>query len=140
MRLPWDGTSGLALERTDRPGLASFLTQHRGCGGGIDVRRLPGEDGSMIRVTCTHCGRAIEAQASSWEGWWEEQALEAPAPRRRFEPQRERLPRRRENNLPPKEPPAESSGGTGWRQVLLAILIVAWTVAGLLLIASAIAR
>jgi hypothetical protein len=139
--LPWDGTDRLALERPDRPGLASFLAKHRACGGGIDIKPLPGENGLMIRVTCTHCGQAIEAPAASWEGWWEEQVLEAPAPRRRFEPRRERLVSSAGNGAPPRVVPAsEPRGVPGWRQVLLAMMIVAWTVAGLLLIASAISH
>ncbi len=96
----------------------------------------------MIRVTCTHCGSAIEAPAASWEGWWEEQALDAPAPSRRFEPRRERIERRRRTIAsPPRvEPMSEATRAPGWRRMLLAALVVAWIVAGLLLIISVIAR
>ena len=104
--------------------------------------RLPGADGSMIRVTCTHCGRAIEAPAASWEGWWEERALDAPAPSRRFEPRREQLERRRRTTAsPPRvEPMSEATRAPGWRRILLTALVVAWMSAGVLLIVSVIVR
>jgi hypothetical protein len=139
VRLPWEETSGLALERSDRVGLASFLTDHRACEGGIDVRQVPSPDGSMIRVTCRHCGRAIEALASSWEGWGEEQTFEAPARLRRFEPSHPRPARRRRTVPPPLvRPAAVLAGGQTWRRRLAIGLISAWLAGGVVLLAVAI--
>src|SRR4051794_7476319 len=130
--------TGLALERSDRPGLSRFLARHRACAGGVDVRRLLGPDGSMIRVTCTQCGQAIEAPAASWEGWWEESTDETPS-RARFDPSRDRPARRRRPIVSPRvKPLSERSRGQPWRRPVAMALIAAWSAAGLVLIGLAI--
>jgi len=130
---------GLALERSDRPGLANFLAKHRRCNGGIDIRRHSGGEGSMIRVTCMYCGQAIEAPADSWEGWWEEQVRAAAGPVRRFEPSRRRPPRRRRRALPPRaEPATEPGSGDVWRRRLTIALVSVWVAGGVVLLAVAI--
>jgi hypothetical protein len=141
MRFPWDRDGGLTTEPADRSGLSRFLADHRACAGGIDVSPRAGADGSMIRVTCTQCGRAVEALASSWEGWWEEQMPDVPPPSRRFEPGRERHVRRHRPTPPPRVEFAREPGWRpGWRAILLGILVIAWSAAGLLLVGSAITR
>jgi len=137
--LPWDQPGGLALEKSDG-GLAKFLAHHRACDGGIDVRPVVGRDGSMIRVTCTRCGRAIEALASSWEGWSEERMRDAVGPSRRFEPRSDRLGRGRGTTPPPPVESDEASGAAGWRRVLVSVLVFAWFAVGLLLMGSAISH
>jgi hypothetical protein len=136
--MPWDETGGLVVEPSDGSGLSRFLAKHRPCDGGVDVARLSDPDGSMIRVTCTHCGKAVEAPASSWEGWSEEQAFEPGVRRRRFEP---RIESRRRHVPPPRQEPASASvRAPRWRLVLAVLVVVAWTACGLLLIGSALAR
>ena len=93
----------------------------------------------MIRVTCTHCGMAIEAPAASWEGWWEERAREAAAPTRRFEPSQRRLARRRRTMTPPRvRPTLEVAGDDVWRRRLVTGLIAVWLTGGLVLLAIAV--
>jgi hypothetical protein len=137
--MPWGEIDGLALEPSDGSGLSSFLGTHRACDGGIDVERLLGPDGLMIRVTCRHCGRAVEAAAASWEGWRQEKTSDASGPRRRFEPRRNRHGGR---NIPPPRlaPAPEPSGAPGWRLALVVLVVLAWTAGGLLLIGSAISQ
>jgi hypothetical protein len=130
---------GLALEQSDRPGLATFLARHLTCGDGTDIQLCGGEDGAMIRVTCTHCGMAIEAPAASWEGWWDERTRDATAPRRRFEPSRRRVPGKRRTTSPPQvRPPVEVAGDQKWRRRLVTGLIAAWLTGGVVLLAVAI--
>ena len=129
---------GLALEQSDRPGLATFLARHLTCEGGTDVQLHAGEDGSMIRVTCTHCGMAIEAPAASWEGWWEERTREAAAPTRRFEPSHRRLAQRRRTITPHRaRTPVEVADDHVWRRRLVTGLIAVWLTGGLVLLAIA---
>lgn len=129
---------GLALEQSDRSGLASFLAKHRRCNGGIDIRQHSGGDGSMIRVTCMYCGRAIEAPVDSWEGWWEEQ-MRAAGPVRRFEPSRPRPPRARRRAMPARaEPVTEQGSGDIWRRRLTIALISVWVSGGVVLLVVAI--
>ena len=128
--------SGLALEQSDRPGLSTFLGTHLSCEGETDVELRAGEDGAMIRVTCTQCGMAIEAPAASWQGWWEERAR---APTRTFEPTRRRLARRRKRSSAPRgRPPVEIDGDEPWRRRLVTGVIVAWVIGGVLLFVVAI--
>jgi hypothetical protein len=141
MRLPWDGTSGLALEPSDGSGLAGFLAHHRPCGGGIDVRPVLAPDGEMIRVTCSRCGRAIEAPAASWEGLWDERTPRPPGRRRRFEPSGDSLARRRQHIPPARvDPVLESDRVPRWRLALTVFVVIAWTACGLLLMGSAISH
>jgi hypothetical protein len=130
---------GLALEQSDRPGLATFLARHLACGGGTDIQLQGGEDGSMIRVTCTHCGIAIEAAAASWEGWWEERTRDAATPTRRFEPSHRRLTRRRRTTTSPRaRPPVKGAGDDVWRRRVVMGLIAVWLTGGLVLLAIAV--
>jgi hypothetical protein len=130
---------GLALERSDRPGLATFLARHLTCEGGTDVQLRGGEDGAMIRVTCTHCGMAIEAPAASWEGWWEERTRDVAAPTRRFEPSHRRLAGRRRSITPPRaRPPVKGAGDDVWRRRFVTGLISVWLTGGLVLLAIAV--
>src|SRR5262245_47696771 len=129
----------LALERSDRPGLASFLASHLTCEGGIDIELRPGGDGSLIRVTCTDCGRAIEALAASWEGWWDEPTRDETAPTPGFEPRDSRPTRTlRKGALPRVQPTMVLAGVDTWRRRLAIGLISSWLAGGVVLLALAI--
>ena len=129
--------SGLALEQSDRPGLSTFLGTHLSCEGGTDVELRAGEEGAMIRVTCTRCGMAIEAPAASWQGWWEER--NAMAPTRRFEPSRLRLARSRKPSTARRgRPVVEIDGEEAWRRRLVTGVIAAWVIGGVVLFCVAI--
>jgi hypothetical protein len=130
--------SGLALEQSDRPGLSTFLAGHLSCEGGTDIELRGGEEGAMIRVTCTHCGMAIEAPAASWEGWGEERTRDAGSPARRFEPGRRRLGRRRTRGSSGRRPPTEIERDQVRRDRLITGVIAAWVTAGFVLFAIAI--
>jgi hypothetical protein len=60
-RSPAGHTSEGAQSRVaGRDGLSSFLAGHERCGGGVDIQRREGSDGSIVRIICGGCGEAIE--------------------------------------------------------------------------------
>jgi hypothetical protein len=53
------------VQESSRRGIATFLADHEDCGGGFDIQRREGSDGSIVRVICGGCGDAIEYPAAA---------------------------------------------------------------------------
>jgi hypothetical protein len=78
------GRSGLTemgdpgVQDPSKRGLSTFLADHEECGKGFEIQRREGSDGSVVRVVCGGCGKAIEYPAAAQT----ELPLEVPAARR----------------------------------------------------------
>jgi hypothetical protein len=137
-------------QESSRRGLSTFLAKHEACGEGFDIQRTEGSDGSIVRVICGGCGRALEFPAASDVELPHEPAARSVPGRLRNRNRRspERFPRSQETRSDAPAPPfgsgqskadplaaAESTPRPSWFSGWLAIpVIVALIGAGLFLV------
>jgi hypothetical protein len=102
------------VHESGKRGLATFLSDHEGCGAGFDIQRREASGGSIVRVVCGGCGEAIEYPAAGGV----ELPVEQPASR--SVPERIRDRQRRPSASPataahrpkPRRAPRGRSSGT----------------------------
>jgi hypothetical protein len=146
------GDSG--VQESSRRGLSAFLAEHEDHGAGFDIQRREGSDGSIVRVVCGGCQKAIEYPAASDMEFAAEPAgltvsqrlldrgrRSSPKPSRGPDPQSERAQERDDLRMRPGDPaaprePARPSRLPGW---LLGWLIAALIGGGLILIVTGVA-
>ena len=84
------------VQESSRSAISSFLADHEDCGGGFDIQRREGTDGSIVRVICGGCGQAIEYPAAA--------DAEIPGEEPAFRSVSQRI-LNREPRSPPRSPP-----------------------------------
>jgi hypothetical protein len=150
------GVGDPGVQQSSRRGLSTFLADHEDCGKGFDIQRREGSDGSIVRVICGGCGKALEYPAVSDEELPVEPALGGVSQRIRSRnrrspgkpgrtpvPQPEGLPPANSAVLPrdetaaaPEPAPRPSRLFFGWLSIPLIVALIA---VGLVLIVVGIA-